>query len=507
MNPHAVVALGALSTGVPGLDEVLGGGLPEHSLSLIAGGPGGGKTTLAHQIMFANASPECPALYFTVLGEPTLKMLRYQQQFDFFDPAKLNGAIRFINLSDEVLANDLGQVLESLVRAVETSNPSLVFVDSFRTLVRSSASREAREMDLQVFVQRLALHLTGWQATTFLIGEYLEGELRENPVFTVADGILWLSQSVERNSMVRKLQVMKMRGRASMPGLHTLRITGAGVDVFPRLLKDTDRRKRPQGQPRLSFGVPGLDQLLAGGIPAGDGVLVAGPAGSGKSVLATQFIAEGVTRGEPGVIAVFEEYPQEYIARAAHLGLDLEAMVQAGLLKILYLRPLDLSVDEALLEIRHWVDRLGATRVAIDSLSGFELALAPTFREDFRESLYRMVGALTGIGATVLMTVEVIGSFSDLRFTPHAVSFLSDDIILLRYFELESQLRRVMTVAKMRGSAHSKDLREFTITDQGLVVGQTLSAYRGILTGGPVLIDPRPRRANRPSERTDLRHG
>src|SRR5687768_9164987 len=167
------VAIQRLPTAVPGLDEILGGGLPEYSFNLIAGAPGCGKTTLAHQIAFANATAERPALYFTVLGEPAIKMLRYQQQFTFFDHAKLNGALRFINLSQTVLENDLGAVLEVIVKEVESSQARIVVVDSFRTVVRKAQSN-ATEMDLQGFVQRLALHLTSWQATTFLIGEYME---------------------------------------------------------------------------------------------------------------------------------------------------------------------------------------------------------------------------------------------------------------------------------------------------------------------------------------------
>ena len=213
-----------LPTGVPGLDEILGGGLPEFSFNIIAGAPGCGKTTLAHQIMFANATPERPALYFTVLGEPAIKMLRYQQQFTFFDAAKMDGAIRFVNLSQIVLDQDLGAVLDAIIKEVEASKASIVVVDSFRTVVRK-ALNNASEVELQGFVQRLALHLTSWQATTFLIGEYVEGELRDNPVFTVADGLFWLYQSVERNSIVRKMQVMKLRGQESVPGLHTFRIT------------------------------------------------------------------------------------------------------------------------------------------------------------------------------------------------------------------------------------------------------------------------------------------
>src|SRR5471030_962750 len=160
-------------------------------------------------------------------------MLRYQQQYSFFDAAKMDGAIRFINLSHVVLEQDLGAVLEAIVKEVEASNASIVVVDSFRTVVRKTLST-ATEVELQGFIQRLALHLTSWQATTFLIGEYVEGELRDNPVFTVADGLLWLYQSIERNSIVRKLQVVKLRGQESVPGLHTFRITEDGLQCFPR---------------------------------------------------------------------------------------------------------------------------------------------------------------------------------------------------------------------------------------------------------------------------------
>src|SRR5687768_8196419 len=170
------VTIRQLPTGVPGLDEILGGGLPEYSFNIIAGAPGGGKTTLAHQIAFASATLDRPALYFTVLGEPALKMLRYQQQFRFFDPAMVNTAVRFINLSTVVLENDLDVVLAEIVREVEAVSPAVVVVDSFRTVVRKAAGGTG-EADLQGFIQRLALHLTSWQATTFLIGEYTDGEV------------------------------------------------------------------------------------------------------------------------------------------------------------------------------------------------------------------------------------------------------------------------------------------------------------------------------------------
>jgi circadian clock protein KaiC len=472
-----------LPTGVPGLDEVLGGGLPEYSFVLLAGDPGTGKTTLAHQIMFALATPERPAVHFTVLGEPAVKMLRYQQQFSFFDMASVEDRIHFVNLTEEALAQDLDVVLNSIIGTVERLNPGIVVVDSFRTIVRAAgADGDSGVGELQKFLQRLAVHLTTWEVTSFLVGEYSDAEAHDNPVFTIADGIIWLHQNADRNSVIRKMQVVKMRGQAPLPGLHTMRITDNGVQVFPRIIRDTPGTPRSIGR-RLSVGVEAVDAMLGGGIPVQDSVLIAGPSGSGKSALTTQFIAEGLRHGEPGVIAVFEERPSEYIQHAKHMGPNFDEMIAQGLLEVLYLRPLDLSVDEALLEIQSAVERTGARRVVIDSLSGFELALAPSYREEFRESLYRLVSVLTNAGATVFMTTETPTSFTDLLFSPNLVSFLTDDIILQRYLEMDGQLQKIMTVIKMRGSGHSQDIRLYDVTESGLVIGDRLDGYTGLLTG------------------------
>lgn len=473
-----------LPTGVPGLDEILGGGLPEYSFNIIAGAPGCGKTTLAHQIMFANATPESPALYFTVLGEPAIKMLRYQQQFTFFDDRAMEDSVRFINLSELVLNQDLGAVLDAIVKEVETSNAKIVVVDSFRTVVRKAVNQSS-EMELQGFVQRLALHLTSWQATSFLIGEYVEGELRDNPVFTVADGLLWLYQSVERNSIVRKMQIMKLRGQASVPGLHTFRITKAGIQSFPRTFGLSEESGLVKGQRRLSVGIPKLDKMLGGGVPEGDSLLLAGPSGSGKSTLGMQFIAEGLRHGEPGIVAIFEEMPIQYAQRAAMFGIDFDSPQREGKLKLLYVRPLDLSVDETVHEIVHAVKEIGCKRLVIDSLVGFEMALAPGFRTDFRESLYRMIAALTRLGVTIVSTVEVDENFTSMNLSNFTVSFLADDIVRLRYVSINGQLRKMLLVVKMRRGLHSIDMVEYQIESRGLVVGEPLRGYRGLTTGIP----------------------
>jgi circadian clock protein KaiC len=485
------VSIRKLLTGVPGLDDVLGGGLPELSFNLIVGSPGSGKTTLAHQILFANATAERPGLYFTIVGEPPLKMLRYQQQYSFFDPAKVNGMIRFISLADE-LQQGLAAVLESIVRQVEATTAGLVVVDSFRSVMRTGRGEEGA-LELQDFVQRLAVHLTVWEATTFLIGEFAQQDGQDHPVFTVADSLISLSQKTERNSVVRKLRIVKMRGQADLPGLHTFRITNDGLKVFPRIPKPEEDPAQPDvsratgpTEERVPTGVSGLDEMLNGGIPRGYSVMIAGPSGAGKTVLAGQFITEGVKRGEPGVIAIFEKRPAGYL-QTTSLGRDLEQMIRAGTVTIVYLRPLDLSVDETLYELRETITRMQAKRVVIDSLSGFEMAVSPGFREDFRESLYRLVGVLTGLGVTVMMTLEIEDSYTELRLGPTQNAFLTDAIILQRYVELDGTLKRVMTVVKLRGSDHSKDLRLYEVHSKGLTVGDTVPLYQhGLLTAHPL---------------------
>jgi circadian clock protein KaiC len=481
MSESRKVPIQCLPSGVSKLDDILGGGWPEYSLNLIIGEPGSGKTTLAHQFMFANASAERPALYFTVLGEPTIKMLRYQQQFTFFDSARVNEVIHFVNLTEQALTNDLGAVLSAIVAKVEELSPRIVIVDSFRTLETNSVTG----MTLQEFMQRLASKLTSWQATTFLLGEYPEREVQNNPAFTIADGLIALTQRVNRNSMVRQVRVLKMRGNAPQPGLHTLRITDDGVQAFPRMLRPLEEAQGGVSGELISTGIPGLDEMLGGGTMRGHAMLIAGPTGCGKTITAVQFLAEGGKRREPGVLVIFEETTPKYLDQARSMGCDLEQLSNEGLLEIVYVRPLDLSVDETLYAIQMAVDKVQAKRVVLDSISGLEAALAPPFKEDFLESLYRLLGALTGVGVTVLLTVEVTEPYNEMRFSPHTVSFLTHDIVLQRYYEIDGELRTCMTVVKTRARRHSHQLRDYAVTSKGIEVGEPLSGLTGVITAVP----------------------
>jgi circadian clock protein KaiC len=334
---------------------------------------------------------------------------------------------------------------------------------------------------MQEFLQQLGMLMTTWQATSFLIGEYFT-EIDPSPVFTVVDGLIWLHQSVQRNYMVRKVEIMKMRGQPTLPGLHTFRITASGITVFAPASALAPAGLELAEQPlasRAMMGISGLDDMLGGGLPRGYSLLVAGPSGSGKTMLASAFLAEGARLGEPGVIAAFEQRPNR---TRTQIVADLIASGQVGLLDSM---TSDLSIDEVVFLLMGEIRRLGARRVVIDSLSGFELALAPTFREDFRESLLRLVMALSSTGVTVLMTSELEDRYTDLRFSPYGTAFLTDAIIVQRYIEVESRLRRVMAVVKVRASAHSDELREYRIDTDGIHVGEKLADQEGLLGGRP----------------------
>jgi circadian clock protein KaiC len=211
-------------------------------------------------------------------------------------------------------------------------------------------------------------------------------------------------------------------------------------------------------------------------------MLIVGPSGSGKTVLASEFVRAGLRVDEPAVIAVFEQRPTAYVSRTPH-GRDLRDAEAAGHLRILDLRPVDRSVDETMEKIAQAVTELGAKRVVIDSLSGFELALAPAFREDFREAAYRMVAELVALGVSVVMTAEVVDSYAELRLAPHGIAFLTDGIIVQRFVEIDGVLRKLLMVSKMRGFEHDHDLRLYDIDATGIVMRDRPRGYEGLLTG------------------------
>jgi circadian clock protein KaiC len=444
------VGIGRLGTGVPGLDELIGGGVPELSFNLIAGHAGSGKTTLAHQLMFSMAHPQRRALFFTVLGEPPLKMLRYQQQFEFFDFDKLDTSVKFVNLASDMIDGDFDRVIARIVDEVQEFSPSLVFVDSFRSVMRSARSDDEGAANLKYFIQQLGMQMISWQATTFLIAEFAVPEDEYGSLFTVADGIVWLSQKPRGDTMARQIQVLKMRNAAHDLGAHSFRISNAGVEVFSRTALQGGVKRVTRA--RVGTGVAELDAMLGGGLPAGHTLLLAGPSGTGKSVLAAQFLAEGVRARENGVLAAFD----------SNYGTAFDDAVANGAIAVYTPGAQDVSTDEFLHDLVALIKTTNAQRVVIDSLSDIALAL----EDDFFHWLHRMVKVLKALGVTVMMTAEA---------DDDAAGFLADAIVSQRYLELSGRRRRALSVDKVRGSDHSKEIRFYDIIDGRTAIGEQLS--------------------------------
>jgi circadian clock protein KaiC len=413
-------------------------------------------------------------------------MLRYQQQFSFFDMAKVGPCIRYVNLADDLRAGHFHGVLDRIMREVEDFGPGLVFVDSFRSVMQSARSGNEGLSDLQQFIQELGSRMATWQATTFLIGEYSQADVEANPIITVADGMVTLYQAPDDNSALRKLRVNKMRGQAHMTGAHTMRIAGDGIRVYPRLLPPLATDRLP-GAPvdrnpcRIPTGIPGLDELMHGGLPQGHTILVSGPTGAGKTIMGTRFLQAGAALGEKGVALFFEK------GTARLRNAELAEIVQAGHVSVVESRSLSLSVEELMDEMCGAIDRTGATRVVIDSLSEIGLYLAPEVRADLRVAVFRTLAELAKRGVSAMVTVGMEDDYCRLSFSPDELCFLTDAVLSLRFVEYEGELRKFMTVVKVRGVDHSTDLREYRITSEGIEVRPKAPHLNGIMLGRPTL--------------------
>ncbi|MBI5531701.1 MAG: AAA family ATPase [Deltaproteobacteria bacterium] len=485
------VKIAVIPTGIPNLDPVLGGGLPELSTTVVGGLVGTGKTTLAQQISFHVGTPEHPTIYFTTLGEPTLKLLRYQQQFSFFDSSKVGTSVHIIDVGSEAADKGTIGALQEIGSHVERLSPRLVVVDSYRAIDDLSGGNPAR---WRLFTRELVELLAGWQCTALLLGEYTEEQVGVGPEFTVVDNVIYLSQEMHHNSVLRRLRVIKMRGQAPQPGRHAFRVLDRGLEVYPHLPVIADAPRRRKGG-RASTGIPGLDEMMTGGIPRGQTCVVAGSSGVGKTLMALHFAVAGARAGEPCVMVTFEESPAEHAEKMAAFGWDLADLEKRGLIRMVYLRPVDLSLDEVMYTISAAVDDFKARRVVINSISGMETALPQTEQPELVEGLYRLCANLTARGLVVMLTTEVPDSFGGIRLSGQGLSFLSDNAILLRYVEIAGELRRALIIVKMRTSKHEGTLREYRIDAQGIVLDKSFRDYYGVLTGAPTLRavqEPRP---------------
>ncbi len=460
---------GTFWTGLPALDQVIiPDGIPLRALNVIGGTPGTGKTILALQMLFANARPDYRAIYFTTISEPTVKFLAYLQDFDFYDPQKMFTNIVVRDIGEAIQTQPLPQVIQTINQAIAEENARLVVVDSFKAI-----SDVVSQVDqLRVFAYDLAVNLVSSMCTAFLVGEYTPEDVAVVPVFAIADGIIFLSFEEQGLNRMRFLDVHKIRGRRYFLGRHPFTISPAGITVYPRIKTPAAPPAYEIADERLSTGVAGLDEMLQGGFPQGSITLIAGGAGVGKTLLSLHFAINGIERGEPCLFVSFQETPSHLRALAGGFGWHLAQLEAQGLLKLFYTSPVE----------------LGARRVAIDGLKDIEMATPDKVR--FKDYAYSLANFFRAQGITALLTNEIPELFGTMALSEHGVSFIADNVILLRYVEVASQITRAISVLKMRGSDHDKSLREYRITSTGVEVLEPFSGLQGLISGAPTLLTP-----------------
>jgi circadian clock protein KaiC len=455
-----------LLSGHAPLDQILGGGLPASAISLITGLPGTGKTIIAQQYVFRNARPERPAVYFSTVSEPLEKIVRFGQDLDFFDRAAIGKSVFFEDLGAVVGSGGLDGVSKQIATVIKERRPGLTVIDSFKGLREFADSNS----DFREFLHELAGMLSALAVSSLWVGEYEEAELGSLAEFAVADAILHLATEQAGQREIRFLTVRKLRGSGFLSGQHAYRLSGSGLHLFPRLADTPIQADYNLGDLRASSGIPALDALLGSGYWPGASTLIAGPSGSGKTLMGLHFIFNGARHGEPGVIASLQENRTQLRRVAAGFGWSLEQPH----VQMMYRSPVDIYVDEWVHDLMDAVERTGARRVLIDSLS--DLRLATTDETRFQEFAYSLVQRFSQQGISVLMTLETPDLFHTGRLSDSQTSHLSDNVVLLSYIQEENLINRAMTVIKSRASHHHPGVCRYTIGPDGVVLAANPSS-------------------------------
>ena len=465
-------------TGITGLDQILRGGLPVGGAYLVAGTPGSGKTTLGNQIAFAHAAHGGTAIFATLLAETHDRMLAHLASFSFLDPTHIGSRIHYLGLLSSLEDDGLDGVLGAVRDLVRGLGATLLVVDGTRLLEDvAPSSLDFRRFTAQLQAQS-AMHVC---TTVLLTNRHPE---QTDDIATHLDGVLHLLQEPLASRERRVLRVVQLRSVGHLTGRHEFAITAEGIVVSPRLeaLPEARGLLTMLAPRRLSTGVPGLDAMLDGGLLTGSSTLLVGNPGAGKTLTGMHFIAAGAELREPGLIAGFHESPQRLVATAAGVGLDLGRYVDEGLVRILWQLPTELSPDAWAHSLLAAVAEQRPARLLVDALTDVQQHLIPS--ERLSDYLTALVTLLRAQGVTSLFAAELdtlIGP--ELRIPVPTVSAVLDNTILLRRFELGSQLHRLVSVIKVRQSGADPVLREFDITNRGITIGEPFSRASALLTG------------------------
>jgi circadian clock protein KaiC len=452
-----------VTTGVPNLDDLLNGGLPKGSVTVVSGPPGSGKTILTQQVCFHNASAKNRVLWFGTLSEPTAKVLRHLQPFSFFDQKKVDAMINFVDLGALLHTQGLKATSALILQHVKKLKPAIVVIDSFKAYDDVANSKE----ELRKFVYGLVVDLMAWETTTLLVGEYLPADLHSNSLSAIADGLVLLSQRVSLGECQRFFQIVKMRGSDHSRDEHPFVISEDGLRVFaPRL--GIRLEHAPSGpQDRCITHITKLDELLGPGIPWGSSLLIGGVAGTGKTVLSLEFIYRGALAGEKGILFSFEETEERLLAAGKGLGWDVEREIRRGMIEIVFIPQPDIAVEEHLVMMRERIEAMHAKRVVIDSVSVFLHKV--TNPQLSREKIFHLCSIVQNVGAVGFFPTDIpYGSKQVSRFGVEET--VVDGVIILTSTEEGQERQRYIEVYKLRNTAHLKGLHNMVIEHGGVSI-------------------------------------
>lgn len=450
-------------TGCDGLDEVLGGGIPSNTISVIMGAPGTGKTILAEQLAFANATPEHPALYLTTLSEPLEKIIVHGQTQDFFDNSKVGVSMQYEDLGLMLRESGVDQLAEVVTRLLMERRPGFIFIDSFKALTELMLTPQQRRN----VIYDLASVLSSYQCTSFLIGEYAQETMTELPEFAIADVVLQLMKYSTNVSEQRFLRVEKLRGSSSIPGMHAFSIDEKGVKVYPRLLTPTVSPNYSAKVERVNTGISNLDGMISEGFWRGSTTLIAGPTGSGKTIIGLHFITQGALKGEQGLYVGFQENPTQLSRVMKNLGWQPKKLLNGGGFDLLYKSPVELQADTVTSEIFRRVRDGKVKRVVVDALGDLERSSVD--RQRFADFIYALTQWFAKENVTCLLMYELTNLFEVHGISDQEISNMADNVILLR-FTPGPDMHRTLRIIKTRGSAHDNREHELQITNKGVVV-------------------------------------